>query len=120
KQGTGLTPIAAAGPVDQHSQLQLFLDGPADKVYTIIMLAVAGTGPRVDAAYLNDPKVGYLAGKTVGDLVDCEQRATAQALARRGRPVRVIHLDEMTERTLGALFMHFMLETIAAGRILGL
>jgi glucose-6-phosphate isomerase len=120
KQGTGLTPIAAAGPVDQHSQLQLFLDGPADKFYTIVMLEVAGTGPRIDAAYINDPKVGYLAGKTVGDLVDCEQRATAQTLARRGRPVRVIRLGEMTERTLGALFMHFMLETIATGRILGL
>lgn len=120
KQGTGLTPIAAAGPVDQHSQLQLFLDGPADKTYTLIMLDVAGTGPRVDAAYINDPKVGYLAGRTIGDLVDCEQRATAEALSRRGRPVRIIRLGEMTERTIGALFMHFMIETIATGQILGL
>jgi len=119
KQGLGMTPIAAAGPVDQHSQLQLFLDGPADKLYTLIMPEVAGTGPLIDPGYRNDPKVGYLADRTIGDLVDCEQRATARTLADRGRPVRILRLGEMTERTLGALFMHFMIETIAMGRIMG-
>jgi glucose-6-phosphate isomerase len=55
----------------------------------------------------------------VGDLVDAEQRATADTLARNGRPVRSFNLPALDERTLGALFMHFMLETIIAGRMLG-
>ena len=83
------------------------------------MVDIAGTGPRIDEAYLNDPHVGYLAGRTIGDLVDCEQRATAETLAENGRPVRIIRLPELTERTMGALFMHFMLETIIAGRMMG-
>ena len=119
KDGQGTTPVGAAGPVDQHSQLQLFLDGPRDKFFTVVMVDIAGTGPRIDEAYLNDPHVGYLAGRTIGDLVDCEQRATAETLAENGRPVRIIRLPELTERTMGALFMHFMLETIIAGRMMG-
>ena len=119
KGGKGTTPVAAAGPVDQHSQLQLYLDGPADKYVTILMLDAAGTGPRIDEAYRNDTHVGYLAGHTIGDLVDCEQRATAETLAANGRPVRIMRLPELTERTMGALFMHFMLETIIAGKLMG-
>ena len=119
KDGRGTTPVAAAGPVDQHSQLQLYLDGPADKYVTILMLDAAGAGPRIGEAYRNDPHVGYLAGHTIGDLVDCEQRATAETLAANGRPVRILRLPELTERTMGALFMHFMLETIIAGKLMG-
>jgi glucose-6-phosphate isomerase len=59
------------------------------------------------------------AGKTVGDLVAAEGRATADTLAKNGRPVRTIQLDELNERALGALMMHFMLETIIAAHLLG-
>ncbi len=58
-------------------------------------------------------------GKTVGDLVAAEARATADTLAKNGRPVRTIHLERLDERSLGALLMHFMLETILAARLLG-
>lgn len=119
KDGHGTTPIAALGPVDQHSQLQLFLGGPVDKLVTVVMLDVAGTGPRIKPEYDSDPSIGYLSGKTIGDLVDCEQRATAEALVRNGRPVRVINLPKLDEETLGQLFMHYMLETIIAGHLLG-
>ena len=119
KDGRGLTALAATGPVDQHSQLQLFLDGPADKVFTIITTAIAGSGPRAADASAKDPLMGYLAGRSIGDLVDCQQRATIEALAQCGRPVRVIHIDALDERSLGALKMHFMLETIIMGHLLG-
>lgn len=119
KSGKGTTPIAAAGPVDQHSQLQLFLDGPDDKFFTLVTIDHAGSGPRIDEGYRNDPALGYLAGRTIGDLVDCQQRATARALADRGRPVRTLGMARLDERTLGALFMHFILETIVAGHLLG-
>lgn len=119
KDGHGTTPIAALGPVDQHSQLQLFLGGPIDKLVTVVMLDVAGTGPRIMPKYAGDPSIGYLSGKTIGDLVDCEQRATVEALSRNGRPARVINLPKLDEQTLGQLFMHYMLETIIAGHLLG-
>lgn len=115
KQGLGTQPVAAAGPVDQHSQLQLYLDGPADKSFTLLMFETAGAGPRVPESYRSDPLVGYLAGRSVGDLTDCQQRATAETLARAGRPVRSFHMAAQDERTMGALLMHFMLETILAG-----
>jgi glucose-6-phosphate isomerase len=55
----------------------------------------------------------------MGDLFDACQRATAETLAARGRPVRVLRLQAVDERTLGALMMHFMLETILAAHLLG-
>jgi len=119
KNGTGTTPIAAVGPADQHSQLQLFLDGPRDKLFTVVQLDVAHKGPRLSDAIASDPLIGYLAGKSIGDLVDCEQRATVETLARAGRPVRTMHVGELNERSLGALFMHFMLETIIMGSLIG-
>lgn len=120
KHGEGTQPVAAAGPVDQHSQLQLFLDGPADKLLTIIMPATAGTGPRVPDTYRSDPLIGYLAGRSVGDLTDCQQRATAETFARNGRPVRTIAIARLDERVMGALLMHFMLETIIMGLMMGI
>jgi glucose-6-phosphate isomerase len=119
KGGQGTTPIAAAGPVDQHSQMQLFLDGPRDKLLTIVTLEAADSGPRTDQAYAKDPLVGYLAGTSVGTLVDCEQRAAVETLIRNARPTRHIHLETLDETSMGALLMHFMLETIIAGHLLG-
>ena len=118
KDGKGTSPIAAAGPVDQHSLFQLFNGGPKDKLVTIVMTSSAGTGPRIAQAYASDPLVGYLAGRTPGDLTDAQQRATAETLARNGRAVRTISIDDVNERSLGALLMHFMLETIIAGHLM--
>jgi glucose-6-phosphate isomerase len=119
KDGTGTTPAPATGAVDQHSQLQLYLAGPRDKMYTLIALDSAGTGPRVAADLADDAALAYLRGRTMGDLLDAEQRATADTLARNGRPVRSFRLARLDEATLGALFMHFMLETIIAAHLLG-
>jgi glucose-6-phosphate isomerase len=120
KGGAGTTPIRAIGAVDQHSQLQLYLDGPRDKMVTLVTLDVEGSGRRVEPALVaGDPALAYLSGKTIGDLCAAEQRATAEALAQAGRPVRVIRLAELDERSLGALLMHFMLETIIAAELLG-
>ncbi len=117
KDGLGATPVAAAGTVDQHSQLQLYLDGPADKMFTLILPDSAGGGPRVADDLAGD--VPYMRGRAMGDLFDAEARATAAALANRGRPVRTFRLPAVDERALGALMMHFMLETVVAARLLG-
>jgi glucose-6-phosphate isomerase len=119
KKGKGTTPVAALGPVDQHSQLQMFIGGPRDKLFTVITVDGAGLGPRIDgelAALAGEP--GF-AGKAVGDLVAAEGRATAETLAKNGCPVRTIHVNKLNEESLGELMMHFMLETIIAAHLFG-
>ncbi len=119
KAGMGTTPVNAIGPVDQHSQLQLYLDGPVDKLFTVIAFDHAGRGPEVDADWAGAVGLDYLAGKRVGDLVGAMQRATIETLANRGRPVRTLSLRQADEAALGALFMHFMLETVFAAKLWG-
>ena len=120
KGGNGTTPLRAVGTVDQHSQLQLWLDGPADKLFTIVSQASRDQGQRYDAALLADPTLAYLAGRTMGDILDVAARATAETLARRGRPVRLMHVEKLDETSLGALLMHFMLETVIAADLFGI
>jgi glucose-6-phosphate isomerase len=119
KDGKGTTPLGALGPVDQHSQLQLFIAGPRDKLFTIISVGSAGRGPRMDAQLAELAGEPGLAGKTIGDLVAAQGRATADTLAKNGCPVRTIHLERLDETHLGELLMHFMLETIIAAQLLG-
>ncbi len=119
KDGKGTTPIAALGPVDQHSQLQLFIAGPRDKLFTVVTTDRAGLGPRIDkdlAKVAGEPGLG---GKTIGDLVAAQGKATAETLAKNGCPVRTIHLPRIDEESLGELLMHFMLEAIIAAQLLG-
>src|SRR6185312_14694855 len=66
KQGEGTTPVAALGPVDQHSQLQLYLDGAPQHVITVVREACSGTGPRVSADLAKIANAEYLAGHTAG------------------------------------------------------
>ena len=119
KDGKGTTPIGALGPVDQHSQLQLFIAGPRDKLFTVVTVGAAGQGPRIDPALAAKAGEPDFAGKTIGDLVAAQGRATAETLARNGCPVRTLHLARLDEESLGALLMHFMLETIIAAHLLG-
>ena len=120
KDGQGTTPIDAVGTVDQHSQLQLWLDGPADKMFTIVTAPSLGQGDRTDPAMLSRiPELDWLAGRTLGDLLDAHARGTADALAAAGRPVRTMRLDAVDAPSLGALLMHFMLETILAAHMMG-
>jgi len=120
KSGKGTTPLAALGPVDQHSQLQLFIGGPRDKLFTIITRRdAAGAGPQIPADLAKLAGEEGFAGKSIGDLVAAQGRATAETLAKNGCPVRSIEIDKLDERNLGELLMHFMLETIIAARLLG-
>jgi glucose-6-phosphate isomerase len=119
KNGQGTSPIACLGPVDQHSQLQLFMDGPHEHLITLVRTATAGAGPRINAEMARSAGLDYLAGRTAGDLVAAQAEALPQALAKAGRPVRTFDLPRLDERALGALMMHMMLETILAAHLLG-
>jgi glucose-6-phosphate isomerase len=120
KQGWGTTPVAALGPVDQHSQLQLYLDGAPQHFITVVREKCAGTGPRVAPDLAKLAGAGYLSDCSAGDLVAAQQRAIPEALIEAGRPVRTIDLERLDERALGALMMHFMLETILAAHLPGI
>lgn len=117
KNGKGTTPISAVGTTDQHSQLQLYLGGPRDKFFTLITHARAGTGQPIHAP--NMPQLNYLQGKTTGDIMAAEQKATLETLALHHCPVRVIEIGKLDEESLGALLMHFMLEIFFMAKLLG-
>ena len=115
KDGNGTTPAVALGTVDQHSQVQLYLGGPADKLFTFLIQDTAGQGAALQAG--GDKALDYLAGRTMGDLLLAEADATAATTVKAGRPTRVIRVAEVDERTIGALMMHFILETIFAAHL---
>jgi glucose-6-phosphate isomerase len=119
KDGKGTTPLGALGPVDQHSQMQLFIAGPRDKFVTVVTTGNAGHGPRMDAELATRAGEPDFGGRTIGDLVAAQGRATAETLAKNGCPVRTLHIETLDERALGELLMHFMLETIIASHLLG-
>ncbi len=118
KDGKAFTPVAALGPVDQHSNLQLYLDGPRDHMITIIRTVCGGIGPVIDVPLAEQAGAAYLGGRSAGDLVAAQQRAIPQALIDAGRPVRIIDIERLDEGTLGGLMMHFMLEVILCGYLL--
>src|SRR3954454_2110674 len=120
KDGKGSQPVAAIGPVDQHSQQQLYLAGPNDKLFTVLTVAAAGQGPEIDAELARRAGEPGFAGRRIGDLVAAQGRATADTLAKNGRPTRRLHVERLDERTIGELVMHFMLETILTGYALGI
>ncbi len=120
KNGEGTSPIAALGPLDQHSQLQLYMDGPREHYLTVLRVESRGAGPVIDAGLAKRAGAAMLAGRTVGDVVAAQAHAVPDALARAGRPVRTIDIAKLDEKTLGALMMHFMIETILAARLLRL
>ncbi|HKS63109.1 MAG TPA: glucose-6-phosphate isomerase, partial [Xanthobacteraceae bacterium] len=97
KDGKGTTPLGALGPVDQHSQLQLFIAGPRDKLFTVITTATRGQGPRIDSELAKRAGEADFGGRTMGDLVAVQGRATAETLAKNGCPVRTMHIETLDE-----------------------
>ncbi|MEC9367184.1 MAG: glucose-6-phosphate isomerase [Pseudomonadota bacterium] len=119
KDGAGTMPIAGLGPVDQHSQLQMLLDGPRHHLVTLIRTSCKGAGPVIGDDLARLAGAGYLAGRRAGDLVAAQQSAIAEALRGAGRPVRTLDVDLLDESALGGLMMHCMIETILAGHLFG-
>ncbi len=114
----GPTPIAALGATDQHSQVQLFMEGPNDKTVTFLTVPAA-TDVTIPARHADLPDLAYLGGHTLGELLSVEQRATAGALAARGRMSMTISLDALDAHHLGGLIMLLELATAYAGELYG-
>ena len=116
---TGHTPMSEVGATDQHSQLQLFMEGPRDKV--VIFLAVEDQGEplAIPALHADTAELGYLGGHTLGELLDVERLATTEALRQAGRPSMTVELERVDAPALGALFMLFQIATVYAGALYG-
>ena len=120
KQGHGSLPANALGPVDQHSQMQLYLGGPDDKFYTLLTHPTRGRGTSLPDEVAEQPELQDLAGRSMGDLVEAEARGSFDTLVSAGRPVRLIELSEINEFEIGAVLMHFMAETILTADLLAI
>ncbi|MEJ2503779.1 MAG: glucose-6-phosphate isomerase [Gemmatimonadota bacterium] len=116
---TGPTPVKALGATDQHSQVQLYIEGPFDK--TITFLAVEAREPdlEIPSLYGDIEALGYLGGQTLGALLDAERRATAAALAERGRMNMTFTLPHIDEGAVGQLLMLLEIATVYAGGLYG-
>jgi glucose-6-phosphate isomerase len=115
--GVGPTPMGALGATDQHSKVQLFMEGPPDKTVAFIAVTNLDRDVMIPSLSPNVKELGYLGGHHLGELLSIEQRATAGALARRGRPNMTIHVDRVDAWHLGALFMLLEIATIYAGEL---
>jgi len=116
----GSTPLAALGATDQHAQVQLFMEGPADKTVTFVAVDNRGTDVTIPNAFADVKELGYLGGHSLGELIDIEQRATAGALAKRGRPNMTIHLERVDASHVGQLMMMLEIATAYAGQLYGI
>jgi glucose-6-phosphate isomerase len=116
----GPTPIAALGATDQHSQVQLFMEGPNDKTVTFLTIAEGAADLRIPALHGEHADLAYLAGHRLGELLGVEQRATAGALAARGRMNMLIVLDQLDAWHLGGLIMLLEMATAFAGELYGI
>ena len=113
------TPVRAVGTADQHSQLQLWVEGPRDKVVLFLRVEDHGTTADVPAAYTDLESVGYLGGRELGELLNAEQRATELALGKRGRPSLTLGLPAVNAFTLGQVLYLMEWATIAAAELIG-
>jgi glucose-6-phosphate isomerase len=113
KDGGGQTPYPSTGTTDQHSQLQLWMEGPKDKVITFI--GIKDYGDDIPIPDMGIEPLGYLRNHTLADLIRAEQEATELALTRAGRPNMRIELPVIDSYHLGQLFLFFELATAVTG-----
>jgi glucose-6-phosphate isomerase len=113
----GPTPVKALGATDQHSQVQLYTEGPFDKTVTFLTARTLPEDLAIPRAYETVDELGYLGGRTLGELLDAERIATTSALTRQGRMNMTIELPAVTAHALGQLIMMLQIATVYAGAL---
>jgi glucose-6-phosphate isomerase len=114
----GQTPVKALGVTDQHSQIQLYTEGPFDKIITFLKIGRFDNDLTIPAAFDYIEDLQFLAGKTFGQLLEAERSATEYALCKAGRMNLTITLPEVSAYTVGALLYFFEMATAFAGEML--
>jgi len=118
--GIGQTPVAALGVTDQHSQLQLFMEGPLDKVITFIRVKGHEADVTIPRIYENHQSLEFLGMKALGSLFDTEGLATEAALARQGKLSMTLTIPTVSPEGMGVLFMFFQMATAFSGYLYGI
>lgn len=113
----GPTPVKSLGATDQHSQVQLYIEGPFDKTITFISESERREDITIPSLYPEVSELGYLGGHTLGELLRVEKEATEEALTRRGRMNMTIELPAVDARTIGELLFFLQVATVYAGAL---
>ncbi len=116
----GSTPVKTLGVTDQHSQLQLYTEGPFDKAITFLKVENFRAVTPIPHGCENVPKIAFLGGKSHNQLIEAERRGTEYALYRSGRMSQTITLDEVNADTVGQLLYFFELVTAYTGALLNI
>lgn len=116
----GTTPVKSLGVTDQHSQVQLYIEGPYDKVITFISVGKYSCAMPIPHGCEDIPDVGFLGGHTMQELIKAENKATAYALMRAGRMNYTIRMPEINAFTLGELMFMLELQTAYTGAMLNI
>jgi glucose-6-phosphate isomerase len=117
KDGKGSTPHGAVGTIDQHSQVQLYMEGPQDKVIELVEVENHPRDLTIPRAFEDLEGVGYLGGHTLAGLLNVECDATRKALTEAGRPNSTIRIGTMDEEHLGYLMQALEVQTAIAGSL---
>jgi len=114
----GFTPVKALGATDQHSQVQLYREGPNDKAIIFLELEKFDTDVAIPAG-LGEDALAYLEGSSLGTLLSAEKKATEFALTESRRPNLTIRFPDVTPHTVGQFMMLWQVATAYAGLMLG-
>jgi glucose-6-phosphate isomerase len=116
---TGQTPLRALGATDQHSAVQLFVEGPSNKMFVFVEVERFRHDVEIPALYPDDETTGFLGGHTLGRLLNAEKRGTEVALTEAGRPNYTLRLSSITPDTVGGLLYLMEVQTAFAGLLYG-
>ena len=114
KNNKGITAIHSIGTTDQHSQLQLYLEGPRDKFFTFVTTDHKNKGLTINNDIFKDQNFKYFKGKKMGDLMQAEQMATLETFNINNFKFREINLNLINEKNIGSLMTLCIIETIAS------
>ncbi len=115
----GQTPVKAVGVTDQHSQLQLYMEGPKDKVVVFVGVDSYRVDVRIPTLFKEEKGISYLGGHSLGELIIAEQTATARALAVSGRPNMTLTMPRLSPASLGYLMYMLEVATVVSGYLYG-
>ena len=117
KEGMGQTPVRALGATDQHSQVQLYMEGPKDKVFTFI--GVERFRTPSDKTKINEVmgSFDYLKNHDLGSILKAEERATTGALSKVNRPNMTVQFPYVDTHNIGEFFMVYEIATAFAGAL---
>jgi len=118
KKGKGFLPTISHAPKDHHSLLQLYLDGPKNKIFNIFSIK-QNLAKKVKIKKINK-ETNFLDNKKLQDVKDAQKTALIEVFKQNNIPFREFQIRALNEETLGELFSYFILETIITGKLINI